>query len=256
MALAIRIPDFLLKKDIEHTRCNPSGKCTGTETFWLIKGNYIIDLVIQRNLDSKPTSATAYMPNVAACSRGLPRSSHCQLDLLFEGEQLEKLISRSPQSSKVSLAPAMAEKNSLPPLTPVLGNNLHILEAPQSIRAADLLLPAHIAKLIGGAASTAIHVVRQLRNRDAFLRSVLRNESHHEDKITAIQASSAAAHAQVSKPAKRPFAVNNKRTSQESQDDISLQIEEILLRVDSPEQRMTARLVKTSFEENKIGESS
>lgn len=243
-------PKSLLKKGLEYTKSNLSNKYTGTETFGLTNENYVVDLVVQRDPDGNPRSATVYMSNQAAClSRELLGLPECKLDLLFEGDQLKRLISSSPNSLN---EPTKGKENPPPSLTGGLGN-ADPPPRPLPNAAAGLLLPALMADLVVDAVFGAVHVVLQLRKRNAPLRSVLRNESYHEDMIAAMQVLSDAAHVQVSKPAVRPFYVNDKKTSRESQADINRQIEEISLCLDSPEQQITIILVMTSLKAHKIG---
>lgn len=149
---------FQLKKGLNYTICNPSEKCGGTQTsLGRTKDNYIVDLVVKRDPNGKRESATAYMPNQAKCiSRGLPDAPVCQLDLLFKGKQLEQLISSSTDRR---LNGSEINNNPTPPRpTPGVGNPPPH-EHPQYIGTADLLLPALLAGLVGGAAFSAIQVL-------------------------------------------------------------------------------------------------
>jgi hypothetical protein len=171
-------PNFTLKKGIKYTICNPSVKCDGTETFGETQDNYIVDLVVQYDPDGKPDSATAYMPNQAAClSRGLPNTPECQLDLLFQDEQLVQLISSSPQTFK---DPPKVTGNVKPPQLVGVEGNQPPPPTPQPNTAADLVLPALLAGLVGGAAFSVIQAIVTLflkRKRTQNTSRVLKNSA-------------------------------------------------------------------------------
>ena len=160
-------PRFSLKKGLQYTTCNPSTRCVGNETFGKTKDHYIVDLVVQRDPDGKPESATAYMPNQAACfPRRVPGKPEpdCELDLLFDGDQLAQLISSSPE---IFNEPRNGNENPPPPLAGgVLGDNPPSPPPPQSDITPGLLLPSLLAGLVGGAAFAAIQLlVTQLRKK-------------------------------------------------------------------------------------------
>lgn len=171
-------PKFQLKKGIQYTICNPSAKCVGTETLGYTQDNYIVDLVVQRDSDGKLERATAYMPNQAVClSPGLPGQPECQLDLLFEGKQLDKLFSSSPPPT--SDQPAKDKRSPSPQSTKVNAVTPPKHTHPEYIGEADLLLPVLLAGLVGGAAFSAIQVLVTLlrkKKRDQNTSRVSRNQ--------------------------------------------------------------------------------
>jgi hypothetical protein len=235
-------PNFTLKKGVKYTICNPSAKCDGTETLGETQDNYIVDLVVQYDPDGKPDSATAYMPNQAAClSRGLPNTPECQLDLLFEDEQLVQLISTFKE-------PVKETGNAKPPQLVGVGGNQAPPPPPQpnTAYAIGLIAASCVAVII------AI-MVRQLRKRNATLNSIVRAGSQKQNTVMPLRASSV--QAQASDLNVSSLSGNNRSATRLAQPDTDQKIEEILSRLDSLEQQMVSILMKTSIKSEQMDES-
>jgi hypothetical protein len=274
MTQAIKIPDFLLSQGLQYTRCNPSRKCECTETFGTTKGSYSVDLVVQRDPDDDPIKATAYMPDQAACSRGQAESIGCQLELVFEGDQLAQLISGSPQlhtTSRYSKTGAIDKENHstlsneeavskfakgpppstevypFPPIYALIAGamfatvlflvNRHYSTIKKQLFAAN----QKINELDRRVSGQEIELITQQRKYQPSTVTSLANKSH-----TTVEPSL------LPPPPGLDISI---MASRRSQSDINQQIEEILLRLDSLEQQMTAILVRTSLKGYKIDES-
>lgn len=247
MKQTTRIPNFLLKEGVLYSKCNPSQICAGTEMLGAVKTRRIVDLVIQRSPEGMPIRANAYIPNEVACSRKI---FECQLDLVFEGEQLARLISGSSQIlnysrddsiSKVE-NPFLAEEN-------ISYSQSHEL-LPFSIN------PYYALGVIVICIPIAIAImVRQLRKRNLLLRSMVKNESHNRNTNAAMRASPSTHQVQTPRSAAKSLGATNKMARREYQSNTDQKIEEILLRLDSLEQQMTSVLVRTSFRADKIDEA-
>lgn len=276
MTQAIKISNFLLGQSLQYTRCNPSQKCEGTETFGTTIGSYSVKLVVQRDPDSDPIKATAYTPNQAAClSRGLPDAPVCQLKLVLAGDQLARPISGSPQlhtTLKYSKIGAISKENHS-----ILSNEEAASRFPQipPLSTEAYSFPLMFALIAGAVFATVLFLIKRHHNtikKQLFATNQKINElggrvsGQEVELITQqrkYQASTVASLAnkshttfEPSLPPSPPSLDISIMASRECQADINRQIEKILLRLDPLEQQMTTILVRIPGKEDKISESS